>query len=228
MEVLDPEVNEMINKTITQVVNDTIAKVSKEAAVVIMGTAEKVTEEYIKAIKEENLIMEDPKKLYRKTELLLYSYPKLKESEEEHKERIEELEIYGTRKKSHSIANMGSGSFDNRSELERVEDQIEAVNGQIQDTEYLIEKIEIGLSKIKDDPFYFIITEHYFENKTYKSISQTHYKYPEETIRKHKTRLIKVLEAKYFISDYVDNLLIQIGLLGFEEKLLKGGNIYDR
>jgi len=213
------EVEDMIDQVVSGVVDDCLLNISESLTTVITGTVDKVNEDLINMIRRENIKQKDPKGIYKKTEILLYAYPKLKDTLAERQEQIKELQTYGTRKRSGSITSVGSGSPDLRSEMEKVEDAIEKVQNQMDETLVWIQKVESALDRISNDSWFYVITDHYFAGKTFSAISQSSH-HTEETIRNQKNRLIRIIETKLFISDYVDNLMIQIGLLGIEDQVL--------
>lgn len=147
---------------------------------------------------------------YKKTEQLLYAYPKLVEIVESKREDIAELRENGLRKTSKSIVvwsprtNVQEGTV---LEADTVQGAVERIQGEIDRLEYSIYTIESALEKIKNDPYYDIIRLKYFEGLVNEAIADELGR-DTSTITRNKNRLVSGLATYLFPTDKVDELLL--------------------
>lgn len=102
------------------------------------------------------------KDAYKATERRLYGYPYIKQKLEDDKELLEELETYGPRGKSKSIAKFQKNGIRLTPEeiYEAVHLDMEATIAADQDE---VEKLERALAYIKDDRYYPCVALRYFK-----------------------------------------------------------------
>lgn len=151
---------------------------------------------------------------FKKTEKLLYEYPSLKESITKRKEQIQDLKQYGLQQKSKSITGIFSGG-QKEDEDTIIQNNIQSLQQHIYRTEVVIKHIDSVLSTIKDDKYYEVIKEYYFENKTFEQIAEYFDNKlnkqdrltSQETIRLNKNRLINKIKTLLLPNDLITELL---------------------
>lgn len=132
--------------------DEVISKATKEAA-----------KEMLQELKNNNYLKNDIS-YFRRVELLLYSYNKLKSAVNQKDEDIEYIEKNGLPQKSGSIVIYQTGGGNISSE-ERYMQLIEKYKLEKIETEREIKRIDNALNKIKDDKYYRIIELKYLYAK---------------------------------------------------------------
>lgn len=139
---------------------------------------------------------------YQKTEQLLYNYVNFKQVISEKESHIEFIKEQGIQKRSKSITSFtGSHSLDTRTDNEKAEEQIEAIEHSIIITKRYIECIDKALEKISGDNYFDLIRLRYFEGQTREEIAE-YFNVDVATISRNKNRLINTMKI-YLFSDEV-------------------------
>lgn len=131
----------------------------------------------------------ETKEAFKATEKRLYAYPLIRNKIKDDRERIEEIEQYGLREKSHSITRfMRSGT---RLDPEEIKAGILIdLRAQIENDLHEILQIEKALKQIEDDDYSDIIKYKYFEQKSDDEIADLMHCAP-RTVRTHKSTLVR-------------------------------------
>lgn len=170
----------------------------------INRTIEKTVAVALNELKKQQLIKTNSFTAFQKTEHLLYNYKNFLAAIDDKFEQIENIAMVGVPSKSKSITSfggLGSGKVDVESEIEKVEEKIEALQSSILLTRKYIGVINNALDKIKDDPYYKVIEMKYFEGCSREKIADD-FEVDVSTITRNKNRLINVLKI-YLFSDEV-------------------------
>lgn len=130
-------------------VNEIIAKTAKETARETMETL------------KSNKYLKDTLSYFKKTEILLYNYPKLKLAVDQKQEDIDYIEKNGLPGKSKSIVMYSSSGGGSSSE--RYLELIEKYKAEKVETERDIKRIEAALKKVSKEKYYEIIKLKYFD-----------------------------------------------------------------
>lgn len=170
-------------------------KFTKEIENCIEKTSKKTADEILSILKSNNLIKPELN-FYKKTELVLYNYPKLKLAVEQKQEDINYIEDNGLPKKSKSIV-FYSTSGGNISNSDRYLEIIEKYKAEKIETEREIQRIETAISKIKDDKYFEIIKLKYFDNIKEEDIALQLEK-DVSTVYRNKKRLINSIKIILF------------------------------
>lgn len=167
--------------------NETISKAAKEAA-----------REMLQELKN-NKYIKDNISFFRRVELLLYNYDKLKAAVRQKDEDIEYIEKNGLPQKSGSIV-VYQTSGGNISSQERYVQLIEKYKLEKIETEREIKRIENALHKIKIDKYYRIIELKYLdavEKVSDEEIAEMLCK-DQSTITRNRKRLINSIKVILF------------------------------
>ena len=180
----------------------------------IEETAKRVVLEFQK----KDLIKDNKRTAFQKTEILLYNYNNFKETIENKYKQIDTIMIAGSNRKSSSITTYSSNNvMDSKLEEERVEEQIAKIEQSITATQNFMNTIDDALKKIKDDKYYKIIPLKYFEGKTREEISTDislefdesgNKIISEKTITRNKNRLINKLKIDLFSDEALLEMLL--------------------
>lgn len=147
---------------------------------------------------------------YKKTEQLLYAYPKLIEIVDAKREEIDELQTHGLRQTSKSVvvwspkSNVQDGTV---LEEDTVQRAVQRIQNDIDRLEYSIYTVENALDKIKNDPYYDVITLKYFDGLVNEAIADELQR-DTSTITRNKNRLVSALATYLFPTDKVDELML--------------------
>lgn len=160
----------------------------------------------ISELKKNNLLKENRQTPYQKTETLLYNYMNFKQVIEDKHQQIETIQEEGVPKKSSSITTFsGSPCYDIKSELEKVEDMIQAITHSIKITERFIKIIDAALDSLSNDPYFEIIRLKYFEGYTREDLAD-HFNCDVKTISRNKSRLVNLLQIRLFSDEFIYQL----------------------
>lgn len=167
--------------------DETINKAVKEAA-----------KEMIQELRNSNYIKKEIS-YFRKVEILLYNYNKLKSAVKQKDEDIEYIEQNGLPQRSGSIIMYKSSGGGNISSEERYMQLIEKYKLEKLETERDIRRIENALSKIKNDKYYEIIKLKYIseEKSSDEEIAEVLSK-DQSTITRNRKRLINSIKVILF------------------------------
>lgn len=168
-------------------INELINKAAKEAA-----------KETLQELKNNNYIRNNLS-YFRKVELILLNYNKLKDAVKQKDEDIEYIEKHGLPQKSGSIViyQTSGGSI---SSQDRYVQLIEKYRLEKMETEREIKRIDNALDKIKKDKYYKIIELKYLnsdENKTDEKIAEE-MSVDQSTITRNRKRLVNSLKTILF------------------------------
>lgn len=170
-------------------------------------TVKKAVEQTVSELKRQNMIAEGRQTPFQKTETLLYNYNSFQAVIKEKEEQIAELKAFGMRKKSTSISSFsgGSGFVESKSDAEKVEEKIDAIEFSIHTTRNFIKVIDEALATLQGDPYYDLIAMKYFEGRTQEELSE-HFECDVRTIRRNKNRLINQLQIRLFSDEVIQHI----------------------
>lgn len=172
-------------------------KISKEIEAYINETSKKTADSVVHNLKS-NRLLKTNFSFYKRTELLLYNYEKLKLAVQQKQEDIDYIEENGLPEKSKSITFYSSGGG-NISAGDRYLELIEKYRVEKVETERDVQRIESAIDKVKDDKYYKIIELKYLnqECKTDEEMAET-LKKDQSTITRNRNRLINSLKTILF------------------------------
>lgn len=158
--------------------------------------------EMIFELRKQGLMKNVKHNAFQKTEQLLYNYMNFKQVIVEKQSHIEFIKEAGIQKKSKSITSFaGNHQLDTRTDSDKADEQIEALENSIIITKRYIEVIDNAISRLEDDNYYDLIRLRYFEGKTREEIA-AYFNVDVATISRNKNRLINTLKI-YLFSDEV-------------------------
>lgn len=178
-----------------------------ETLSVIEGTAEKTADVIIRELRKNNLLVNGKQTPFQKVEALLFNYQKFRKVITDKQNTIAELRKYGVRKKSNSISSFSTqaGFMEVKTEQEKIDEKIEAIEDSIRFTMNYIRIIDDALAQIADDPYYDIIRLRYFENASRDEIAD-YFSCDPRTITRNKNRLINNLQIHLFSDQVLKDL----------------------
>lgn len=170
---------------------------------VIETTAQITAKEVVSELKRQGLLKNNRQTPFQKTETLLYNYNNFKNAINDKYEQIESIKCEGLPKKSKSIISFsGSASYEIKSDNEKADEKIEAIEQSIQTTKNFIKVIDSTINMLKDDPYFEIIRMKYFESKTREEIAE-YYNVDASTISRNKNRLVNLLQIRLFSDEVI-------------------------
>ena len=172
-------------------------QLKKEIEICIKKTSEKTAREVVESLKKQRMIKIDMN-FYKKTEIVLYNYEKLKLAVKQKEEDIKYIEENGLPGKSKSIV-FYSTSGGNVSAGDRYIELIEKYKVEKTETERDIARIDNALDKIRDDKYFEIIELKYLkqEAKTDEEIAEILEK-DRTTICRNRSRLLNTIKTILF------------------------------
>ena len=172
-------------------------------------TVKRCVSEAVIELKRQNLIAEGKQTPFQKTETLLFNYNNFVAAVKDKEDQIEELKEYGLKKKSNSISSyMGnSGLIEVKSEQEKVEDRIEAIELSMQVTKNFINIIDGAVDSLKNDSYYDLIRMRYFEGYSREDIAE-HFNFDVRTVNRHKNRLVNLLQIRLFSDEVIERIFL--------------------
>lgn len=179
---------------------------NKEAKELAAETAKQTVFELMK----NNMMKNDKRSPFQKTEILLYNYNNFLEVIENREEQIKELKENGLRKHSISVLPaMSSVSHDNyiKTEQEKIDDKIAEIQFNIMTTKNFIDVIDKELNSLKNEKYFDIIRMKYFEGKTHDEIA-AYYHCDVKTVSRQKNNLINKLQIKLFSDESIKHILL--------------------
>lgn len=170
-------------------------------------TVKKAVEQSICEMKRQNLIVDGKQTPFQKTETLLYNYNNFISVIKEKEEQIDELRRYGLRQKSASITSFsgGVGLVDVKSDEEKVEEKIEAIESGISATRSFIKIIDDAISYLREDHYFDLIRMRYFEGRTREEIAE-YFNCDVKTVTRNKNRLINQLQIRLFSDEVIKQI----------------------
>lgn len=159
--------------------------------------------EMICELRKQGFMKNNKQTAFQKTEQLLYNYMNFKQVIVDKEDAIEFIRQAGIQKRSKSITSFtGNHQLDTRTDNEKAEEQIEALENSIIITKRYIDVIDKALSKIADDNYYDLISLRYFEGKTREEIAE-YFNVDVATISRNKNRLINKLKIYLFSNEVI-------------------------
>lgn len=155
-------------------------------------------------LKRQGLLKNNQRTPFQKTETLLYNYNHFKAAIEDKVEQIKEIEEVGIRQKSKDITSFSgsSSSYEVKSDEDKAEEKIEAIEHSIQTTKNFIKVIDSAVDCLRDDPYFDIIRMKYYEGMTREDIAE-YYNVDASTISRNKNRLINLLQIRLFSDEVI-------------------------
>jgi hypothetical protein len=170
-------------------------------------TVKKAVDQSICELKRQNLIVEGKQTPFQKTETLLYNYNNFVAVIKEKEEQIAELRQFGIRQKSASITSFsgGAGFVDVKSDIEKVDEKIEAIESSIAATRGFIKVIDDAISCLREDHYFDLIRMRYFEGRSREDIAE-HFECDVKTVTRNKNRLINLLQIRLFSDEVIKQM----------------------
>lgn len=164
---------------------------------------EKTAQAVVSELKNNGLLKDRKQTPYQKTETLLYNYNDFKEVVEDKYKQIETIQEEGVPKKSASITSFSGEQVTYvKSEAEKAEEMIYAIEQSIQVTCKFINVIDAALDSLSNDPYFEIIPMKYFEGKTREDIAGF-FDCDVKTVSRNKNRLINKLQIRLFSNEFI-------------------------
>jgi len=164
---------------------------------------EKTAQAVVSELKNNGLLKDRKQTPYQKTETLLYNYNDFKEAVEDKYKQIETIQEEGVPKKSASITSFSGEQVTYvKSEAEKAEEMIYAIEQSIQVTCKFINVIDAALDSLSNDPYFEIIPMKYFEGKTREDIAGF-FDCDVKTVSRNKNRLINKLQIRLFSDEFI-------------------------
>ena len=172
-------------------------------------TVKRCVSEVVLELKRQNLIAEGKQTPFQKTETLLFNRNNFVAAVKDKEHQIEELKEYGLKKKSNSVTSyMGSSGFiEVKSEQEKIEDRIEAIEMSMQVTKNFINIIDDAIASLIDDPYYDLISMRYFEGCSREEIAE-YFDCDVSTVNRNKNRLINLLQIRLFSDEVIQRIFV--------------------
>ncbi len=168
--------------------------------------ANKIAAEVVKILKGE---LDLDKKIltpFKKTERLLSELSFLKGAIEIKEKMITDLKNGATIRRKKEIGMNIKNNKTYLSEIEKKENRIEQLQGEIDRIKSLVSSIEISLETIKNDKYYKIIELKYFQDKTLDKIAEE-LDVALATVKRNKNKLIRKLQLLIFSDEVIKNIL---------------------
>ena len=170
-------------------------------------TVNKAVEKSVSELKRQNLIVEGKQTPFQKTETLLFNYNNFLAVIKEKEELIADLRKYGLPDKSCSITNFSGcvGLVEVKSNSEKLDEKIEAIESSISVTKSFIDIIVKAIEGLSDDPYYDLIKMRYFDGATREEIAD-HFSVDVKTVTRNKNRLINLLQIRLFSDEVIKQI----------------------
>lgn len=154
-------------------------------------------------LRKQGFMKNNKQTAFQKTEQLLYNYMNFKQVIVDKEDAIEFIRQAGIQKRSKSITSFtGNHQLDTRTDNEKAEEQVEALENSIIITKRYIEIIDTAISKLESDNYYDLIRLRYFEGKTREEIAD-YFSVDVATITRNKNRLINTLKIHLFSDEVI-------------------------
>lgn len=158
---------------------------------------------YTSELRRQGLLKNNRQTPFQKTETLLYNYNNFKAAIEDKVEQIQVIQELGIPQKSKSITSFSnSSSYEIKSDADKAEEKIEAIEQSIQTTKNFIKVIDAAIDMLKDDPYFDIIRMKYFEGQSREAIAE-YFDVDASTISRNKNRLINLLQIRLFSDEVI-------------------------
>jgi RNA polymerase sigma factor (sigma-70 family) len=166
-------------------------------------TAQLTANEIVSELKRQSLLKNNKQTPFQKTETLLYNYNHFQDAITDKYKQIEEIESVGLPKKSKSITSFSpSPTYTIKSDDDKAEEKIEAIEQSIRTTRNFIQVIDDAIDKLKDDPYFDLIRLRYFEGESREKIAE-YFNVDASTISRNKNRLVNLLQIRLFSDEVI-------------------------
>lgn len=170
---------------------------------IIENYIDETVKRHVSELKRQGLMKDNKQTPFQKTETLLYNYNNFKDAIEDKNKQIETIQDVGVPKKSSSITSFSNNNtYEIKSDSEKADEKIEAIENSIQTTKNFIKVIDEAIDKLKDDSYFDIIRLKYFEGKTREEIAE-YFEVDVSTISRNKNRLINLLQIRLFSDEVI-------------------------
>lgn len=152
-----------------------------------------------------NLMKDNKRTTFKKTESLLYNYPKFKQIIKEREEVLSCESSFFPKGKSADIVRYSKQKQEVKDIDVIIKEKHDAYEQSLERTKRSVKLIDDALDKIIEDPYYEIIPEKYFEIKTHEQIAEIYNK-DISTITRNKNRLVNELKIILFSDEAITEL----------------------
>ncbi|OXS26390.1 MAG: hypothetical protein BI182_08310 [Acetobacterium sp. MES1] len=152
-----------------------------------------------------NLMKDNKRSTFKKTESLLYNYPKFKQIIKEREEVLSCESSFFPKGKSADIVRYSKQPQGSKDIEEIIKEKHDAYELSLERTKRSVKLIDDALGKLNDDPYYEIIPAKYFEIKTHEQIAEMFGK-DISTITRNKSRLVNELKIILFSDEAITEL----------------------
>lgn len=173
-------------------------QLKKDIEICIKKTSQKTAEEVIELLKKQRLLKHEGLSFYKKTQIILYNYEKLKLAVKQKDEDIKYIQKNGLPSRSKSIV-FYSSSGGSVNAGDRYIELIEKYKLEKAETERDLMRIENALDKVRNDRYFKIIELKYFsqESKSDAEIAEILEK-DQSTISRNRNRLVNAIKTILF------------------------------
>lgn len=152
-----------------------------------------------------NLMKDTKRSTFKKTESLLYNYPKFKQIIKEREEVLSCESSFFPKGKSADIVRYSKQPQGVKDIEEIIKEKHDAYELSLERTKRSVKLIDDALGKLIEDPYYEIIPAKYFEIKTHEQIAEMFGK-DISTITRNKSRLVNELKIILFSDEAITEL----------------------
>lgn len=170
---------------------------------VIEETAQVTATRVIFELRRQGFLKDSRQTPFQKTETLLYNYKNFQSAIADKQRQIETIRQEGIPKKSASITSFsGNATYEVKTDADKADDKIEAIEQSIQTTVSFIKVIDDALAALKDDPYFDIIRLKYFEGKSHEDTAD-YFSVNIRTISRNRNRLVNLLCIRLFSDEFI-------------------------
>lgn len=170
-------------------------------------TARKAVEETVMELKRQNLMNDGRQTPFQKTETLLFNYNNFKAALKDKEEQIREIRENGIRKISKSITSFSGdeGFMSTKTDSEKAEERIAAIEYSIHSTRKFLKVIDEALDGLRDDPYFDLIEMRYLCGYSREEIANE-FGCDVKTVTRNKNRLINMLQIRLFSDEVIKQI----------------------
>lgn len=172
----------------------------------IKEAIEKTASETAEKIKCANMIRDNEKSAYQKTESLLYSYNDFLKAVKNREEEIKEIKEHGLRKHSNSILPASNQQGRNLTDQEKADMLIAEIELSIAATKRCLNNIDRIMLELNEDPYYEPMKMKYMSKMTRIEISKVT-GIPERTLSRGCSRLVRRIAVELFTDQMIKEIL---------------------
>lgn len=170
---------------------------------IIEETAQITATKVIFELRRQGFLKDSRQTPFQKTETLLYNYKNFQAAIADKQKQIETIRQEGIPKKSASITSFsGTPTYEVKTDADKADDKIEAIEQSIQTTVSFIKVIDDALDALKDDPYFDIIRLKYFDGKSHEDIAD-YFLVNIRTISRIRNRLVNLLCIRLFSDEFI-------------------------